>query len=277
MKKLLILGSIAVLSIALITPAMATSTAISTSETNAAAEGGVGFGVVGDINSGNVTKVPESKRYFAPAGEINYPGAPNFFGGATPSYMDRLKAKDMLEYDPEGLTINECLMLRQDDNLNGKRIMVREKYGYLKKDQRLDKDTPIPVFFEKQDKQSLGTITVVSDDKKSIGPDVFAEAILKAWELGATSVHVKAEGFQREVHNEGAGWGFSWTGTTISGGQTSAHTGVMGFGKSWGQAGYYDHPFIVIVALAEKNIKFTPSGSSGANLGILWKDNNITE
>lgn len=260
MKKLLL---VALLSIALTVPAMATEVVddpdpdcVGSNCADSSSAAGASATIISEGSD-----IPEPQRYFAPAGEINYPGAPNFFGGATPSYMDRLKAEDMLEYDPEGLTVNELTELAKDDSTLSKRVMVRGKYGRsLKKEQRLDKDTPIPVHFSKQDMQSLGTVTVVSDGLKSIGPDVFAEAILRAWEMGATAVHVKAEGFQREVHNEGAGIGFSWTGSTISGGQTSAMTGVMGFGKSWGQAGYYDHPFIVIVALAPNNKVFKTDG-----------------
>jgi len=224
-----------------------------------------------DINNGS--KIPEPKRFFAPAGEINYPGAPAFFGGATPSYMDRLKVADILEYDEDGISLNMALQMRQDDAFMGKRIMVREKYGKMVEKSRIPADRAMKVVFTKQaDMQSLGTITVVSDSKKSISPDVFAEVIIKAHELGAVAVHVKAEGFQRLVRNEGAGIGFTFTGTTISGGQSSAATGVMGFGKSWGEAGYFDHPFIVVHALFPAGFKIDDARKANGNIADWLKD-----
>lgn len=211
----------------------------------------------------------------APAGELTYPGMPGRFD-APPErygYMNHMKVKDILEYDEEGLTIEECENMRQDDTWFGKRIIIREKYGTLKEEQRGAKDLPIAVHYEKvKGMQSLGVITVVSDDKKSVSADVFAEVVIRAWELGATAIHVKAEGFQREVHTEGAGIGFTWTGVTIDGNATEAMTGVLGAGKSWGQAGYYDHPFITVIPLADKNIKFTKDGNRMAELGIVLDD-----
>jgi len=187
--------------------------------------------------------------------------------------MDRMKVKDILEYDEDGISLNMALQMRQDDAYMGKRIMVREKYGKMIKAKRLPADTLMKVVFTKQaDMQSLGTITVVSDSKKSISPDVFAEIIIKAHELGAVAVHVKAEGFQRLVRNEGAGIGFTWTGTTISGGQTQAATGVMGFGKSWGEAGYFDHPFIIVHALFPKGFKIGNAKAQAGNIGDWLKD-----
>ena len=269
MKKFTTFGFIALLSIALITPAMADveseseSNAIATTDSTSAAI----------IDSHDNIQGSEMKRYYAPAGEINYPGSPNFFGGATPSYMDRLKVKDILEYDEDGISLDMALQMRQDDAFMGKRIMVREKYGKMVEKSRIPSDRPMKVVFTKQaDMQSLGTITVVSDSKKSISPDVFAEVIIKAHELGAVAIHVKAEGFQRLVRNEGAGIGFTWTGTTISGGQQSAMTGVMGFGKSWGEAGYFDHPFIVVHALFPAGFNIGDASKANGNILNWLKD-----
>ena len=267
MKKLITLFSILSLSLILIIPAMASSTATS--------DVGVSVDVQDNrtYDTVNKNKAAKTRRYFANPGEMNYPGAPSMFGGATPSYMDRLKVKDILEYDEDGISLNEALQMRQDDAFMGKRIMVREKYGKMVKDQRLPADTPMRVVFTHQDDmQSLGTITVVSDSKKSISPDVFAEIIIKAHELGAVAIQVKAEGFQRLVRNEGAGIGFTWTGTTISSGQSSSAAGVMGFGKSWGEAGYFDHPFIVVHALFPKGYKIGNAKPINGNVADWLKD-----
>ena len=265
MKKLFTILSIALLSIVLVSPAMADATATATvTDTTASV-----------VNSDNrVYEAPDGK-YRGPigAGEITYPGAPNMFGGATPSYMDILKVKDILEYDEDGITLNMALQMRQDESFMGKRIMVREKYGKMVEKSRIPANHPMKVVYTKQaDMQSLGTITVVSDSKKSISPDVFAEVIIKAHELGAVAVHVKAEGFQRLVRNEGAGIGFTFTGTTISGGQSSAATGVMGFGKSWGEAGYFDHPFIVVHALFPAGFKIDDARKANGNIADWLKD-----
>jgi hypothetical protein len=128
--------------------------------------------------------------------------------------------------------------------------MVRAKFGAVPEKERMPKDLEMAVFYKHvEGAKSLGVIVIVSDSKKAISADVFAQAQVEAWKLGGTAMHVKTVGFQREVHTSGKGIGFSWTGTTISGGQSSAMTGVMGFGASWGQAGYYDHPFIIVHVL----------------------------
>ena len=266
MKKIITFASIAVLSIALITPAIADSTAIVEN---------VEVGI--DIQDNRVyeaTEQKETKRFFNNAGEINYPAAPNFFGGATPSYMDRLKVEDILEYDEDGITLEMALQMRQDDAFMGKRIMVREKYGKMVEKSRIPADRPMKVVYTKQaDMQSLGTITVVSDSKKSISPDVFAEVVIKAHELGAVAIHVKAQGFQRLVRNEGAGIGFSWTGSAMDlNGTVSAQTGVMGFGKSWGEAGYFDHPFIVVHALFPAGYSIGDARNANGNIMDWLKD-----
>lgn len=267
MRKLVTLLSIIALSFIFITPAMAGDV----NQTGVVNSGANVDNVTAEINDNR--KYEASKRYFGPAGEVNYPNSPNYFGGANPSYMDRLKIKDILEYDEDGLTLNEALQMRRDDTFMGKRIMVREKFGILNKDQRLDPNTPIGVVYTKQDDmQSVGTITVVSDSKKSISPDVFAEVLVRAHALGGHKVHVKGEGFQRLIRNEGAGIGFAWSGASISGPQTSANTGVAGIGKSWGEAGYFDHPFIVVHVLAPKNLKFTVTGKNAAELKLLLKN-----
>ncbi len=270
MRKLVILLSIIALTFTFSTSALA-------GDVNQGGIGNTQTGAGADANANlsyeDNRKYESSKRYFGPAGEIIYPGAPNILTGPQPSYMDKLNIDDILEYDKDGLTLNEALQMRQDETFMGKRIMVREKFGELQKSQRLDPNTPIGVVYEKQDDmQSVGTITVVSDSKKSISPDVFAEVLIRAHALGAVKVHVKGQGFQRLVRNEGAGIGFTWTGTTISGPQTSANTGVLGGGKSWGEAGYFDHPFIIVHALAPKNLKFTVIKKRGAGLLMLLKD-----
>jgi len=233
MKKL-ILFSIAVLSIAFITPAFAGFGDTINSNDSAKADAFI------STQDNRVYEGSEAVDLPAPAGEVNYPGAPNMFGGATPSYMDRLKIKDIK--------------------------MVKKS--------RIPADYPMAVFYSKQaNMQSLGTITVVSDSKKSIGPDVFAEIVIKAHELGAVALHVKAEGFQRLVRNEGAGIGFTWTGTSVgNSGTVSAQTGVMGFGKSWGEAGYFDHPFIVVHALFPKGFNIGDARNANGNILDWLKD-----
>jgi hypothetical protein len=266
MKRFITLLSIIALSLMIITPAMAGDTngaiagALSGSDSSALIEG--------DVYNNEAVDLP------APAGEINYPGAPNMLGGATPSYMDRLKVKDILEYDEDGITLNMALQMRQDDAFMGKRIMVREKYGKMVEKSRIPADHPMKVVYTKQaDMQSLGTITVVSDSKKSVSPDVFAEIVIKAHELGAVALHVKAEGFQRLVRNEGAGIGFTWSGTSMgNAGTVSAQTGVMGIGKSWGEAGYFDHPFIVVHALFPKGYKIDDARKANGNIMDWLKD-----
>ena len=212
----------------------------------------IGDGAFSDNRTVYGSDIPQPKRYFAPAGEINYPGAPNYFGSAHPSYMDALKVKDMLEYNEDGLTtaMQKAIL---GEKSGGKRVLVRPFFGTVRKEDRIALDAPMPIVTTKQaDMKSVGTITVVSDSTGAISPDVFAAVQVEAWELGGRKMHLKAEGFQREVHNEGKGIGFSWTGSTISDGQSSAMTGVLGFGATWGQAGYYDHPYIVIHVLIPK-------------------------
>jgi len=208
---------------------------------------------IGDIGSNNTNQPTKTKRFFLNAGEVNYPGMPGRFDQppARFGYMNMLQVQDITEYDEDGLTINEAMKMAK--GVGGKRIMVRAKYGKVAEDQRLPKDAAMSVVYEKaKGMKSLGIIVIVSSSKKAISPDVFAQAQVEAWKLGGTMMHVKAQGFQRQVHTSGKGIGFSWTGTTISSGQTSATTGVFGFGASWGQAGYYDHPFVIMHVLVPK-------------------------
>jgi hypothetical protein len=248
MKKPVILAFITLISLALITPALADSTASSTVDGVAAAAS------IDSHDTINGSKIPEPKRFFASPGEINYPGQPGRFD-APPErsgYMNSLRVKDMLEFEDGGFTTEAAMKMAEGGS---KRVMVRPKFGKVDKDARLPKDAIMPVVFDKaavKDVKSLGFIVVVSDSKKSISPDVFAEAQVKAWELGGEVLYVKTEGFQRQVHTSGAGIGFTWTGTTISGGQTVSAAGVMGAGAVWGEAGYYDQPFIIINVLAAK-------------------------
>ena len=100
--------------------------------------------------------------------------------------------------------------------------------------------------------KSIATINVLSDSKGSISDDVFAQVQVEAWKLGGKLMHVKAEGFQRLVRNKGAGIGFTWSGSVISGGQMSSTTGVMGAGVTWGNAGLFDHPFIIVHVLVPR-------------------------
>ena len=240
MKKLIVLISIVALTIAFSTPAMADS------EANAGAN--INYE---DNRVYEGTKTHKPKRFFAAPGEINYPGAPGIFGQdseeATNAYM-LMTIDDINEYDVDGQTTAAALNMAKGGS---KRVMVRAKFGQVNEDLRLDKDAPMPVVYKKQENmKSLGIIVVVSDSKKSIAADVFAKVQVEAWKLGGTTMHVKAQGWQRLVRNNGAGIGFTWTGTTISGGQANAMTGVMGAGVAWGQAGYYKHPFIIVHVLA---------------------------
>jgi len=192
------------------------------------------------------------KRYFAPAGEMNYPGAPGRFD-ADPDTADNaymlMTIKDINEYDVDGQTTKDAKNMVK--GAGSQRVMVRSKRGTVPEDQRLDLDTPMNVVYTKQEgMKSLGIIVIVSDSKKSISADVFAKAQVEAWKLGGTVMHVKVQGWQKLVRNSGAGIGFTWIGTTISGGQSSAATGVMGAGYAWGEAGYYKHPFIIMHVLA---------------------------
>ncbi len=243
MKKLIVLISIVALA-AFAAPAMADTT----SESNAGAS--INYE---DNRVYEGTKTHKPKRFFASPGEITYPGAPGIFGQdsdeATNAYM-LMTIDDINEYDVDGQTTEAALNMAKGGS---KRVMVRAKFGTVDEDQRLAKDAPMSVVYSKQEgMKSLGIIVVVSDSKKSIAADVFAKVQVEAWKLGGTQLHVKAQGWQRLVRNSGAGIGFTWTGTTISNGQTTAATGVLGAGYSWGEAGYYKHPFIIVHVLAPR-------------------------
>jgi hypothetical protein len=264
MKKLITLISIVALSIAISIPAMADTNASAGANAGATVEGNdMSSAINGNDMSSNLhiednriyegTKTHKPKRFFAAPGEINYPGAPGIFGqdseDATNAYM-LMTISDINEYDEDGISTFEAKNMAKGGS---KRVMVRSKYGVVDEDQRLPIDANIPVVYKKQEgMKSLGIIVVVSDSKKSIAADVFARVQVEAWKLGGEKLHVKAQGWQRLVRNSGAGIGFTWTGTTISGGQANAMTGVMGAGYAWGEAGYYKHPFIIVHVLAAK-------------------------
>jgi len=206
---------------------------------------------------GSVNQATKMLRGYAIPGEVSYPGAPGRFD-SEPDYNNEdgtpanaymlMTIKDINEYDVDGQTTSAALNMAKEGS---KRVMVRSKFGPVAEEARLDKDVPMNVVYGKQQgMRSLGIIVVVSDSKKSIAADVFAKVQVEAWKLGGTKIHVKAQGWQKLVRNSGGGIGFTWTGTTISGGQTTAATGVLGAGYSWGEAGYYKHPFIIVHVLA---------------------------
>jgi hypothetical protein len=207
--------------------------------------------VIGDIGSNNQGG---GIRYFAPPGEITYPGAPNvFFQQPDETYQTRMKIKDILEYDEDGLTTRAQMnILKSTSTFASKRVMVRSriKVSELTDDERLDLDVEMPVTYTKvKGMRSVGTITVLSDSKGSISDDVFARVQVEAWKMGGQMMHVKAEGFQRVIRNKGAGIGFTWGGSVISTGQSASTTGVVGAGVTWGNAGLFDHPFIIVHVL----------------------------
>jgi hypothetical protein len=252
MKKLTALIAIIAISIVFSIPAMAqdnvaTSTTSSTSSTSAIIE----EGAYQDNRVFEAQQTQETKRFFPNAGEINYPNSPGIFqqdeNDAANAYM-LMTINDINEYDVDGQTTAAAKNMAKGGS---KRVMVRSKNGPVDEELRLDVDVPMAFVYKKEEgMQSLGIIVVVSDSKKSIAADVFAKVQVEAWKLGGTKLHVKAQGWQRLVRNSGGGIGFTWTGTSISGGQTTAATGVLGAGYAWGQAGYYKHPFIIVHVLA---------------------------
>jgi len=256
MKKTLTIFAIVVMSIAIFTGLSIAGDNTATSTTTAGSESSsvIENGAFQDNRTYNTDNQPtKMKRYFANPGEINYPGAPGIFGDdsndADNAYM-LMTINDINEYDVDGQTTEAALNMAKGGS---KRVMVRAKFGAVDEDLRIPKDAPMNVVYKKQDgMKSLGIIVVVSDSKKSIAADVFAKVQVEAWKLGGEVLHVKAQGWQRLVRNSGGGIGFTWTGTTISGGQTNSAAGVMGAGYAWGQAGYYKHPFVIVHVLAAK-------------------------
>lgn len=210
--------------------------------------------VIGDIGSHN--KGAEPKRYYAPAGEMNYPMAPNIFAQQPEDgYQTNMSVKDMIEFDEDGLTTQAQMHILNASKYTDRRIMVRPKIDpkLVTDEDRLPLDVPMGVIFEKIDGvKSIATITVLSDDKKSIPEDVFAEIQVEAWELGGEVLYIKAEGYQIVMRNGGAGIGITFTSTIISGGQATAATGVVGAGKVWGDASLHQHPFITVHVLKAK-------------------------
>jgi hypothetical protein len=254
MKKFISLASIMLLVIVFSTSAMADSNVANSATTSTSGSTAIiEKGAFQDNRQyeGAVNQATKTRRFFASPGEMNYPNAPGMFGqddnNAANAYM-LMTVNDINEYDVDGQTTAAAKKMAKGGS---KRVLVRSKFGPVDKELRLDMDTPMNFVYEKQEgMKSLGIIVIVSDSKKSIAADVFARAQVEAHKLGGTTMHIKAQGWQRLVRNSGGGIGFTWTGTTISGGQTTAATGVIGAGYSWGQAGYYKHPFIIMHVLA---------------------------
>lgn len=262
MKKLLSLLFIMTIALIFITPSFADDTL--NAEAGSSSNSGGNYLGVDSHDTVNGSKIPENKRYYAPSGEINYPGAPNIFSAPLEQedYSTELGLEDMLEYENGGMTTRDQLGIL-DSYSGGKLVMVRGKYGEIDKDKRFDLDKPMFVINKPvQGYKSLGTITILSESKKSISPDVFAKAQVEAWKLGGYVLYVKGEGWHLEVHNKSAGFGFTWTGATISGGQASSTTGVLGGGASWGQVGYYKHPYLVFMVLRPIDIPLNKANKS---------------
>jgi len=211
--------------------------------------------VIGDIGSNN--EAGEDMRGFTPPGIVNYPMAPNvLFQQPGETYQTKMKVKDdILEYDEEGLTTQAQMNILESSTNDAKRVMVRSriKVSEVTDEDRLPLDVPMLVVYEKMEgMRKIATINVLSDSKGSISDDVFARVQVEAWKLGGKVMHLKAEGFQRLVRNSSVGIGFAWTGSAISGNQVTSTSGVMGAGATWGEAGLYDHPFIIVNVLVPK-------------------------
>lgn len=205
---------------------------------------------IGDIGSNNNYEAPG--RYFATPGEITYPNAPQAFHQPNQNldgYL-RLPIRAFLQAFPQLETMEgafiprETIMALADAQLFGTDI-IKNPFSKGLADEGW---SGVYVVFVRPDNFTpKGMVTTLSDSKKVNAAATFGDLLKATLEMGSNTIYVIKEGGHLLVRNEGAGIGVTFTGSTIGDSDARAATGVVGAGKSWGNAGYFDHPYIKAV------------------------------
>lgn len=213
---------------------------------------------IGDIGSNNVNEAPG--RYFATPGEIVYPGAPSAFHTPTQNLDGYLRLPiraflqlfSQLKFMEGAFIPRETVIALSNAQFFGTEIIKNPFSKGL-----IDEGwSGVYVVFERPTNFTpKGMITALSDSKGVDAAATFGDLLKATLQMGSNTIYIIKEGGHLMVRNEGAGIGVTFTGSTIGDSDARAATGVIGAGKSWGNVGYFDHPYIKAVVGATPEVK----------------------
>jgi len=198
-------------------------------------------------------------RGFPEGAPIPIPGSIGYYGDATPGHQFA-PVRMMIFYKDLFNEAEIDNMLNSGKNNGRRKPMVRP---FVKP---VDEDMMsgwIKVYTRKPEAEKIipvGLITVKATSKDSLSADVLAECMERARELGANSIHVMAEGAQRELKSFTWGIGISYSQASMANGGKGGSLGGGGTGISGGTAGYHDMPWLQIHALVVVEDEETEEG-----------------
>ena len=251
MKKLLSIMFAITLTALLSLPTMAGQSA---SQSGAEA---TGYGVVGDINSGNTNDAMD--RPFPLQGGVGYGPVINYFGKPLPTAGFR-PVETLLMYGgwfSEG-TLER--IIKKSDILHEMEVVNEARYvPRAKADPNGTKWIRVIATMNVQNGHGLvGYITCEADDRKTDMLEVLAQAALDALRAGADVLQITAQGAARDTETSGWGIGFNTTIASDLGngqGTMGVATGGTGYSKAW--AGMRDKPWIQANALVAPEAVWT--------------------
>lgn len=206
--------------------------------------GAIQFPETKDLTTSNVNA--KGYRPFPEAGNVPMAPLPGYFGEATKGSQYQ-SVPSMITYK-DTFTVDE--MEKMAKGLWGSKPIVTPLVDKVAKEDLAD---TIKVSVEKQEgARLLGYITVKATSEGTVSPEILAEAMLAARELGANTVHVSADGVERVLKALGWGIGFSHTSANLDADETQGGLSAGGMGISGGKAGYHDNPWIQLFALEVK-------------------------
>ncbi len=192
-----------------------------------------------------VNNISDAKRGFANPAIIGFPGLPGYFGTATPGSSFQ-SLQTLLTY--KNLFTTDELMMMAKGTFGSKVIVTPlvKKVGDNDKAEIMKLSLMRP---EATKTTLVGYITVKATSDGTVSPEIMAEAMLAARDLGADTVHVTSEGVERVLKAFGWGIGFSYTKATMNSSETAGGVAAGGTGISGGTAGYKDRPWLQLFAL----------------------------
>ncbi len=211
-------------------------------------DGGINKAQSQTKSSASVTNLTQGTRGFANPGLINYPGLPGYFGTSTPGSSFQ-SLKTLLTYKTTFNTDELRLMAKGNF---GSKVIVTPLVKAVADDAKADSMNLSLKAASGATVIMVGYITVKATSNGTVSPEIMAEAMLAARDLGANTVHVTSEGVERVLQAFGWGIGFSYTKATMNGSETASGVASGGTGISGGTAGYKDRPWLQLFAVIVK-------------------------
>jgi len=219
-----------------------TATAV-VEDVNASA-GAEGYGVVGNINSGNTNEAME--RGFPVPGQVRFGPVINYYGKPLPSAAFR-PVESLLAYGnvfSEGalkeIVARGANIIHELEIVRGKDQQVRAKYE--KKEVRWIKIVATTELLK--DHGLIGYVTSEANNRKTSMLEVMARGALDALCAGADVLQIVAQGASRDTETSGWGIGFNTTQASMVSGNSGANVSSFGTGYSQAWGGMRDKPWI---------------------------------